>query len=196
MGHVRELTEVDRDEARRLARLKDRTSGSDPITDDALDYLMGVIGHPESGRRLFGYFEDSTLVSWLAVRYLMWFNETEQTEEKVWLIVGMFTRSFHNHFSFKRPEFGMLIKGAFDFAEANGYYKYVYSIAKRLEDVYERQFAKQSFMPMIGRYELHNIGVVHAGTPAPTDWQQRMMGGIKSDDISFKMRVLKPEYRK
>lgn len=189
MGYVRQLRPEEVGEARAIARLKDRHSGTDPISDDGLDVLMMSVGDESQPRRIYGFFDDGRLVSWLAVRHVSFHGELG------WLITALFTSDFHNHFSFTRPEVGKLIAYAFEEAEAEHRYTYVYSVANRLARVYEKQWAKQTWTPMTGRYELHTLGVVPANTEAPTEWQYRMMGGIKSDDVVFKKRVLKPEHR-
>lgn len=190
MGYVRELLTTEREEAEKMARLRDRHSGTDPISDEGLAIILDSIGDPSSPRKIFGYFEDEKLISFIAVRYLTLGGE------KCWLIVGLFTNDFHNHFSFTRPHVGMLLAETFKYAERNGYYTYVYSIVNRLARVYEKQWAKQDWIPMTGRYELITMCVVPPNTDAPTDWQTRMMGGPKPDEVVFKKRVLKMEFRK
>jgi hypothetical protein len=196
MGYVRELRKQDVGEARRIAFLKDRHSGTTPITEDGLDTILASVGDTEAPRKAFGYFEGDNLISWLAVRYTAFFDFETQLDEKVWLITGLFTSQFHNHFSFGRPEAGTLIAHAFKLAEAEGFYTYVYSVANRLARVYEKQWFKQTWLPATGRYDLLTIGVVPANTEPPTEWQKRMMGGVKPDDIVFKKRVLKQIHRK
>lgn len=196
MGYAAELTTQDAEAAERIARLRNRHSGTAPMSNAGLTSILGSIGDHASQRRLYGYFdEEGELVSWMSVRYGAFLNEQTRVDEQWWLITGFFTSAFHNHFNFQRPETGLLLAHAFRQAEREQVYTYVYSVASRLQHVYERSWRRQTWIPMTGRYELTDLCTVPANTPAPREWMQRMMGGIKPDAIVFKKRVLRPEYR-
>jgi len=80
---------------------------------------------------------------------------------------------------------------AFDIAEGRGYYQYFYSIAERLERVYERQWKKNSYA-IQGKYDLTTLAVVPANTKPEFELYWRLMGQeLKPDNISIKARKLK-----
>ena len=83
------------------------------------------------------YFEDGKLISWITIGFY-----ESKMRGKFWVISNFFSSVYTSYFNFNRPEFGMLFKAAFEVAEGRGYYQYFYSIAERLERVYERQWKK------------------------------------------------------
>jgi hypothetical protein len=110
---------------------------------------------------------------------------------KFWVISNFFSSVYTSYFNFNRPEFGMLFKKAFEVAEGRGYYQYFYSIAERLERVYERQWKKNSYA-IQGKYDLTTLAVVPANTKPEFELYWRLMGQeLKPDNISIKARKLK-----
>ena len=114
---------------------------------------------------------------------------------KFWVISNFFSTVNTSYFNFNRPEFGMLFKEAFEIAEGRGYYQYFYSIAERLERVYERQWKKNSYA-IQGKYDLTTIDIVPANTKPEFELYWRLMGQeLKPDNIAIKKRVLRHEFR-
>ena len=76
-------------------------------------------------------------------------------------------------------------------AEEKGYFQYFYSIAERLERVYERQWKKNPW-GFNGRYDLVTLDVVPANTKPEFELYWRLMGQeLKPDNIVIKARKLK-----
>ena len=133
-----------------------------------------------------GYFEDDKLISWITIGFY-----ESKMRGKFWVISNFFSSVYTSYFNFNRPEFGMLFKAAFDIAEGRGYYQYFYSIAERLERVYERQWKKNSYA-IQGKYELTTLAVVPANTKPEFELYWRLMGQeLKPDNIAIKSRKLK-----
>lgn len=174
--------------AQDIANLKDRHSGT-ASSPEALMTLMEMLVHKDPKTKFIGYFEDSKLVSWMAVRF------GTLGEEKVWVILGMYTSRFHNHFSWSPPEVGQLVAWAFNEAEATEHYAYLYTIATRLERVYDRQWQKNPWIPPTGRYTKEVVARVPANTLHELAWLNRMAHLPKPDDISVLKRALKKEHR-
>ena len=133
-----------------------------------------------------GYFEDGKLISWITIGFY-----ESKMRGKFWVISNFFSSVYTSYFNFNRPEFGMLFKAAFEVAEGRGYYQYFYSIAERLERVYERQWKKNSYA-IQGKYDLTTLAVVPANTKPEFELYWRLMGQeLKPDNIAIKARKLK-----
>jgi hypothetical protein len=133
-----------------------------------------------------GYFEDSKLVSWITIGFY-----ESKMRGKFWVISNFFSSVYTSYFNFNRPEFGMLFKAAFEVAEERGYHQYFYSIAERLERVYERQWKKNSYA-IQGKYDLTTLAIVPANTKPEFELYWRLMGQeLKPDNIVIKSRKLK-----
>jgi hypothetical protein len=133
-----------------------------------------------------GYFEDGKLISWITIGFY-----ESKMRGKFWVISNFFSSVYTSYFNFNRPEFGMLFKAAFEVAEGRGYYQYFYSIAERLERVYERQWKKNSYA-IQGKYDLTTLAVVPANTKPEFELYWRLMGQeLKPDNIVIKSRKLK-----
>ena len=88
-----------------------------------------------------------------------------------------------------------MLKAAFEFAESKEYYEFYYSISERVMNVYERQWQRNSFMP-VGRYDLTTLDTVSANTRPDHDLYWKLMGNqLKPDNIVIKKRVLKEQFR-
>lgn len=185
---LRLLTKTDYQAAVHITFLKDTHSGTS-VSVEAVMHLMDMLMSNEPKTRFIGYFENDTLVSWMAVRF------GTLDGEKVWVILNMFTSRFRNYFSWAHPELGQLVAWAFDTAEKEGYYDYLYSVATRLERVYERQWRKNPWLPPRDRYIKEVIARIPAGTKHHLDWVNRMAYLPKPDDISILQRRLKRMYR-
>jgi hypothetical protein len=185
MGKVKLLTCVHETAAKEIARLKNKTSGTTAISDIDLNRLLNLYRNT-----LYGYFEGEELITWACIRF------GDLHGEKTWTVMGIFTKNFSEHFSFNREDFGLIMKTVFEKAEAEGYYSYVYSIATRLEKVYDRKWSTNKFLPPSNRYTREKLIEIPANTKAPEDWQSRLVGGIKPDNVSILRRSLKPEFRK
>jgi hypothetical protein len=184
---VREITnsfEYEKEcEAIVLSRKK--ISGTKPVSAERYLELREEAKTNDSSVAI-GYFEDGKLISWLSIG----FHESKM-RGKFWVISTFFSSTYTSYFSFNRPEFGLLFKAAFDIAEGRGYYQYFYSISKRLERVYERQWKKNSYA-IQGKYELTTLAVVPANTKPEFELYWRLMGQeLKPDDIVIKSRKLK-----
>lgn len=184
---VRKLGEADIDQIREIAMLRPRVSGTEPPKD--IDVFIGGLKDPNSRSEFYGVFDGEQLISWIAFRF------GELHGEQVWAILGIYSRVTENFFTFNRPDIKLLIRKAFSTAEDNGVYIYVYSIAKRLEKVYETRWKKNDWITP-GRYELFTIAVIPANVPASENWQLRLMGGVKPDDVVIKKRILREKFRK
>lgn len=135
---------------------------------------------------VIGYFEDDELISWITIGFY-----ESKMRGKFWVISSFFSSVYTSYFNFNRPEFGMLFKAAFEVAEGRGYYQYFYSIAERLERVYERQWKKNSYA-IQGKYDLTTLAVVPANTKPEFELYWRLMGQeLKPDNIAIKARKLK-----
>jgi hypothetical protein len=166
-----------------------KISGTKPISPERYQELKE---EDKSNNSLveIGYFEDEKLISWLRIS----FHESKM-RGKFWVIASFFSSVYTSYFNFNRPEFGILFKEAFKIAESRGYYQYFYSIAERLERVYERQWKKNSYA-IQGKYELIILDVVPANTKPEFELYWRLMGKeTKPDNIIIKKRVLRQEFR-
>jgi len=184
---VREITnsvEYEK-ECETIVLSRKRISGTKPISAERYLELREEAKSNDSLVTL-GYFEDGKLISWLIIV----FHENKM-RGKFWVISTFFSSVYTSYFTFNRPEFGILFKAAFEIAEGRGYYQYFYSIAERLERVYERQWKKNSYA-IQGKYDLTTLAVVPANTKPEFELYWRLMGQeLKPDSIVIKSRKLK-----
>ena len=183
---VREITNNVEYEKKRedIVLSRKKISGTKPISAERYVELREEAKSNNSV--VIGYFEDDKLISWIEIG----FHESKM-RGKFWVISNFFSSVWSSYFSFNRPEFGMLFKAAFDIAEGRGYYQYFYSIAERLERVYERQWKKNSYA-IQGKYDLTTLAVVPANTKPEFELYWRLMGQeLKPDNIVIKARKLK-----
>jgi hypothetical protein len=161
-----------------------RISGTTPISPERYQDIQEAAKSNDSV--IIGYFEDDKLISWVTIGFY-----ESKMRGKFWVISNFFSSVYTSYFNFNRPEFGMLFKAAFEVAEGRGYYQYFYSIAERLERVYERQWKKNSYA-IQGKYELTTLAVVPANTKPEFELYWRLMGQeLKPDNIVIKSRKLK-----
>lgn len=181
---IRFLNMLDFEDVRRIARLK-------PIRDEdvyiADSELLKLFDTPRT--HVLGYFKNEVLISWVAYRF------GKLHDENIWCIIHMFTSNFNNHFTFNGPDFGPIIAYIFREAEKNGYYSYLYTIPKRLEDVYYKKWKSNKYLPPSGRYEIEDLKLIPANTEPEESWLKRLNGGIRAYDVVVKKRTLKEEFR-
>ena len=186
MTAVREITGNQEYEERRkqIVLSRKKISGTTPISPDRYQTLQEESKSKDDV--IIGYFDDDKLISWISIG----FHESKM-RGKFWIISNFFSSVYTSYFNFNRPEFGMLFKAAFEVAEGRGYYQYFYSIAERLERVYERQWKKNSYA-IQGKYDLTTLAVVPANTKPEFELYWRLMGQeLKPDNIAIKARKLK-----
>ena len=181
---LRLLTPNDLDTARQIASLKSVHSGT-AISEEALNTQFYLLWTQDPKTKFIGYFEDDILISFMIVRF------GTLGEDKVWVILGLFTSKFHNHFSWAHPELGQLVEWAFKEAEAHGYNSYLYSVATRLERVYERQWQKNPWLPPTGRYTKEVVARVPANAMHDLAWLNRLANLPRPDGITVFKRTLK-----
>ena len=161
-----------------------KISGTTPISPERYQAIQEASNANDSVT--IGYFEDDKLISWVTIGFY-----ESKMRGKFWVISNFFSSVYTSYFNFNRPEFGMLFKAAFEVAEGRGYYQYFYSIAERLERVYERQWKKNSYA-IQGKYDLTTLAVVPANTKPEFELYWRLMGQeLKPDNIAIKARKLK-----
>jgi hypothetical protein len=185
---LRLLERSDIGEAMALAARHARHSGTEPVSLVEIEDLLSEI-NTDTKNRFFGYFDGRDMLSWACLRF------GELHGEKTWSISCLFVRHTREHFSWEPPELGLIVKQGFDYAEAHGYYAYVYSIATRLERVYERKWRTNPWLPPRDRYTKDVIARIPAGEKAPQNWMTRMARLPKPDEMSILRRTLKEEYR-
>ena len=169
---------------RQIVFSRKRISGTTPISPERYQTLQEESKSKDDV--IIGYFEDDELISWITIGFY-----ESKMRGKFWVISNFFSSVYTSYFNFNRPEFGMLFKAAFEVAEGRGYYQYFYSIAKRLERVYERQWKKNSYAVQ-GKYDLTTLAVVPANTKPEFELYWRLMGQeLKPDNIVIKSRKLK-----
>jgi len=186
MTAVREITGNQEYEERRkqIVLSRKKISGTTPISPERYQTLQEESKSKDDV--IIGYFEDDELISWITIGFY-----ESKMRGKFWVISNFFSSVYTSYFNFNRPEFGMLFKAAFDIAEGRGYYQYFYSIAERLERVYERQWKKNSYA-IQGKYDLTTLAVVPANTKPEFELYWRLMGQeLKPDNIAIKARKLK-----
>lgn len=186
MTAVREITGNQEYEERRkqIVLSRKKISGTTPISPERYQTLQEESKSKDDV--IIGYFEDDELISWITIGFY-----ESKMRGKFWVISNFFSSGYTSYFNFNRPEFGMLFKAAFEVAEGRGYYQYFYSIAERLERVYERQWKKNSYA-IQGKYDLTTLAVVPANTKPEFELYWRLMGQeLKPDNIAIKARKLK-----
>jgi len=186
MTEVREITNSVEyeEECKAIVLSRNKIGGTKPISSER--YLELREEAKSNNSVTIGYFENGKLISWIQLG----FHESKM-RGKFWVISNFFSSVYTSYFSFNRPEFGMLFKAAFNVAEERGYYQYFYSIAERLERVYERQWKKNSYA-IQGKYDLTTLAVVPANTKPEFELYWRLMGQeLKPDNIVIKSRKLK-----
>ena len=186
MIEVREITGQHEYEeiCKQIVLSRKRIGGTTPIS---LERYTALKKETENNNSVvIGYFEDDKLISWITIGFY-----ESNMRGKFWVISNFFSSVYTSYFSFNKPEFGMLFKKAFDIAESKGYNQYFYSIAERLEKVYERQWRKNPYA-IQGKYELTTLAVVPANTKPEFELYWRLMGQeLKPDNIVIKSRKLK-----
>ena len=186
MTAVREITGNQEYEERRkqIVLSRKKISGTTPISPERYQTLQEESKSKDDV--IIGYFEDDELISWITIGFY-----ESKMRGKFWVISNFFSSVYTSYFNFNRPDFGMLFKAAFEVAEGRGYYQYFYSIAERLERVYERQWKKNSYA-IQGKYDLTTLAVVPANTKPEFELYWRLMGQeLKPDNIAIKARKLK-----
>lgn len=185
---LKTLTPLDYQAAVDIAFLRERHGGTESSVEAVMN-LMDMLCSSDPKTKFIGYFEDDVLISYLVVRF------GTLGDEKVWVILSMFTSMFRNHFSWRHPELGQLVAWAFNEAEKQGYYTYLYSVATHLEKVYEYQWRKNPWLPPRDRYTKDVMARVPANTLHELDWLNRLAHLPKPDEVSVLVRKLKEEYR-
>jgi len=161
-----------------------KISGTTPLSPERYQAIQEE--SKSNNSVVIGYFEDGKLISWVTIGFYQ-----SKMRGKFWVISNFFSSVYTSYFSFSRPEFGLLFKQAFEIAEGKGYFQYFYSIAERLERVYERQWRKNPW-GFNGRYDLITLDVVPANTKPEYELYWRLMGQeLKPDNIAIKARKLK-----
>ena len=164
-----------------------KISGTTPMSIERYENLRKE--SKSNNSVVIGYFEDDKLISWITIGFY-----ENKMRGKFWVISSFFSSVYTSYFNFNRPEFGILFKEAFELAEGRGYYQYFYSIAERLERVYERQWRKNSYA-IQGKYDLTTLAVVPANTKPEFELYWRLMGQeLKPDNIVIKSRKLKSHF--
>jgi hypothetical protein len=186
MTEVREITGNSNyaELCKQIVLSRKKISGTTPISPERYQALQEE--SKSNNSVTIGYFEDDKLISWIDIGFY-----ESKMRGKFWVISNFFSSVYTSHFNFNRPEFGMLFKAAFAVAEGRGYRQYFYSIAERLERVYERQWKKNSYA-IQGKYDLTTLAVVPANTKPEFELYWRLMGQeLKPDNIVIKSRKLK-----
>lgn len=188
---LRPLELNDLDDIIRIAKLKPRSGGTKPPDDDKLVSSYSRYLENNGLLHCYGYFEDNMLIS-----YIGFGLHENNSRGKFWYASFFHTSKFHNIFSFENPETTELLVKGYEVAENAGHYEYYYSIAQRLEKVYERQWTKNKSMAL-GRYDLETLAIVPANTISDVELYRKLLGEEpKPNDMAIKKRVLRTEYRK
>jgi hypothetical protein len=131
----------------------------------------------------FGYFEQGILRSFITII----FKETI-TRGRFWVITNFFSDLETNYFSFNNPYYGDLVRSVIDYAESKDYHKFYYSIAKKVDRVYETLWAKNSRSRNFN-YILETVAEIPANTRPSEDLYWKLMGQtLKPDIILIKCR--------
>jgi len=188
---IKTLTMFDFADAMEIANLKIRTGGTTKISAEVFEQTHHKYFENNGVNYALGYYNNNELVSWIAIGL-----HENKTRGKFWYISFLYTKLFHNSFSFNNIEVGSLVKASFALAEEQGYYEYYYTVAERVENVYDRQWKRNNFM-RTGRYECTVIGTVPANTQPETDLYWKLLGcETRPDTMIIKKRVLNMEFRK
>jgi hypothetical protein len=184
---IRQLKVTDYSRMLEIANLRLRIGGTGVIGN--LDYAIGNYLVDEYKISL-GYFENDILISYICIGL-----HENVSRGKFWYISFLFNSKIGNYYTFNKPENGLLLVEAFSHAERHGYYEYYYMISKRIEHVYDRQWAKNGYLPT-GRYETITLDTIPANTVSDVDLYWQLMGcEIKSDVMIVKKRILNDKYR-
>lgn len=187
---IRQLTLFDLDDALKIARLKQRVGGTTPLSEERFNQIHEKYFHTDGIHFAFGYFDNNKLIS-----FILFGLHENKSRGRFWYISFLYTSLFHNYFSFNNQEIGLLIKTAFNVAETMGHYEYYYTINKKFETLYDRQWSKNKFIPT-GRYNLEILTVIPKNTLSTVDLYNRLLGSeIRPDDMVIKKRTLKDEFR-
>jgi len=188
---IRQLTLFDLDNAMKIARMKERSAGTVPVSDIQFEELHQKYFESNGINYALGYFEDNQLVSWIALGL-----HENKARGKFWYISFLYTSKFHNSFNFNNTEIGYLIKAAFSLAEEQQFYEYYYTVSERVQNVYERQWARNTFM-QTGRYELVTLAEIEPNTQPSVDLYWRLLGQeTRPDKMVIKKRILNNDFRK
>ena len=174
------------DKCYEIYQQKTKVSGTQttPSKDKFLDHLENHFVENDF-RYILGCFENNELISWIALTFI-----NSKTRGQYWGITTLHTIRLHNVFSFSNPEIGLLIKEAFELAEQKGYFVYYYSIAEKVEKVYERQWRKNPW-GFNGRYEFSIEATIPPMTQPADELYWRLLGKeLKPDTVLIKKRIL------
>lgn len=187
---IKLLNLFDFDEAIKIARLKGRSAGTIPLSDSQFETKHHKYFEGNGIHYALGYFDNHELVSWVGLGL-----HENKTRGRFWYISFLYTKQFYDVFTFNHKEIGYLIKASFALAEEQEYYEYYYIVSDRIKHVYERQWARNTFM-QTGRYDLETIGEVPANTVSTVDLYWKLMGEeTRPDKMIIKKRILRPEFR-
>ena len=176
---VRVLNEMDVDDCYQIFMSKDNIK--ERFWNNYLKYF-----EQSKDRFAFGYFEDGILQSWLLQAFL----QRKSDGKRYWVISYLSVRETKGIFSFNNPEIGLLVKAAFENAEANRYYSYYYIVPEKQTNAYERQW-KNNKWGFNGRYHLTTIDTIPAHTRPLDKMYWRLMGEEMRDyNIVVKAREL------
>jgi len=182
------LNIMDFDEAIKMTSLKSRHGGTAP--SDQLDKRYYYYFTTSPIALALGYYEEDKMISWATLRF------GKQDDMNIWTITSLWSNRFSNILSFDKPEMGYLMKGCFEIAEHRKYWDYFYTLASRLEHVYQRQWMKNPWVDT-GRYDLETYARVPANTIPEPRFVYRLLGEqVKPTDMTVKHRSLRPEFRK
>ena len=183
---VRLLTEADVEHCYNLFQQKDNDTNK--FWSSYWKYFQQSID-----RFAFGCFEDGILQSWL----LQGFFARKTDGKKYWVISYLCVRNPRPVFSFNAPETGLLVKAAFENAEAHNNFNYFYVVPEKRSLTYEKVWLDQNQTnewERRGRYELVTYGSVPANTIPDDVFFWRLMGEeTKPQDVVIKCRKLKKE---
>jgi hypothetical protein len=173
-----------------ITKLRDRVSGTKPVSEEVLNELYKKYFEENDNYYAFGYIEDEKIISWIGISFV-----ENNFRGRFWVIASIYTTRFSKYFSFNREEIGLLIKAAFNLAESKKYYEYYYSVSERISTVYEKQYQKNNFI-QTGRYDLIEIARIPADTQPNIELYWKLMGEeTKPDVIIIKKRVLRDAFR-
>lgn len=187
---IKKLLKSDLKECLKFIELKSRNSGTTPISKDKFKKNYSQYFSDQENRHAFGYFDNDELKSFMCIGFF-----ENQLRGKFWVVTAYYSKIFRNYFSWNYPETGMLLKHVIEYAESQKYYEWYYSVSKRIANTFERQWKKNSYVP-IGRYDLIILDTIEANTIPDNQLYWSLMGmRPKPDPIIIKKRVLKNEFK-